>query len=330
MAYRSKSLEADLVIRGAEVNVKVEPDVTDDTALVDNHNVANDAAPIKPPNYPIDIQRVKNAAMLTWNHYLKDPASGEASRKIQLGKLDPQSIVMYNEMLNDFRSIPELPWKQVFYSSLSHCAESAASRSEEQERQFIEAMRKYRSPRQFGMYIAGRKDELQKRKLLENANHQRDMPARKKQKTTGKEMGQNTMAQGNDGTIAVQNKNDTTTTLNKNDNTSAQDKKENTTAWGKNLLTPLTDHEKRAHIEKRRGLAPLRKVSESESFLISRLMHEQRTTGGHEEFEIWANKHMTLDEREEFNRLLWIEKGHAAVDIRLKIPGGSKMDFLWY
>ncbi|TIA07054.1 hypothetical protein D6C81_09644 [Aureobasidium pullulans] len=82
-------------------------------------------------------------------------------------------------------------------------------------------------------------------------------------------------------------------------------------------------------IDTRHRLAPRRQVTESESFLIGRLVIEVRTAEAAAEFAVWANSKMNFHEKQEYNRMLWIIKGREAKDLMLEVPGGSELEHLW-
>lgn len=82
-------------------------------------------------------------------------------------------------------------------------------------------------------------------------------------------------------------------------------------------------------IDTRHRLAPRRQVTESESFLIGRLVVEVRTAEAAAEFANWANSKMNFHEKQEYNRMLWIIKGREAKDLMLEVPGGSELEHLW-
>lgn len=82
-------------------------------------------------------------------------------------------------------------------------------------------------------------------------------------------------------------------------------------------------------IDTRHRLAPRRQVTESESFLIGRLVIEVRTAEAAAEFAVWANSKMNFHEKQEYNRMLWIINGREAKDLMLEVPGGSELEYLW-
>ncbi|THY80188.1 hypothetical protein D6C95_09622 [Aureobasidium pullulans] len=82
-------------------------------------------------------------------------------------------------------------------------------------------------------------------------------------------------------------------------------------------------------IDTRHRLAPRRQVTESESFLIGRLVVEVRTAEAAAEFANWANSKMNFHEKQAYNRMLWIIKGREAKDLMLEVPGGSELEHLW-
>lgn len=327
------------IVRGVEIKSETK------------HNQSHD---VSIPNIQINKEILK-IAQKTFNKFNKGIINGNSSRAAFEAKLPVQDREVYLQYLGHLKGLDGFEWTNYCRISLPALATTAFSRSHDQERQLIEALRLYRIPKEVLIYVNTIEPEsgLDQRAKRINVKLQRDMEklanekaaqlAKEKASKIAKHEASQVLRRQvpqHANQMAGPEQMEARQLLRKKE---AQEQKKRSAQWMvEQLLKEETDQAQRRSrllqdqkadlvkegIETRRRLAPRRLVSESESFLIGRLVIEERTPEGAAEFLRWANAKMNRDEKEEYNRMLWIVKGQEAKGKMLVIPGGSEMSHL--
>lgn len=318
------------ILKGAEPKTKLEHQPSNSASLPKRHST----------------NQLGTRANQTYACYTRGLSNGDASRAAFKDMYCAEDFQVYLRALGRLKGLEGTEWPNYAAISLPKLADSAKSRNKEQERQLLQALRSYRKPEEVQIYLDAITPEsgLTQRTNTLNDKLQRDIVdaerlenqraaqvARLAEKKASDLVEQN--AQMQQRMKAQQLLKEKVAQEQKNRSAQAmveqllKEEAEKARRYSRQLQDQKAELAKEG-IETRRRLAPRRIVSESESFLISRLIVEERTAEASEEFFRWANAKMNNKEKEEYNRMLWIMKGQDAKDKMLVIPGGSEMRYL--
>ncbi|THX52586.1 hypothetical protein D6D06_06644 [Aureobasidium pullulans] len=268
-------------------------------------------------------------AQSSFKSYTGNLYSGNSSRSYWEQFFCAEDLEIYHRTLGHLKGLEGINWIRYTEISLSTLAASASSRSEEQERQLLEALHFYRSPTDVQSYLEMIAPEGKSAKKAKNKETKK-MKAEKKAAELIKQKAEESRLR--EQQIAEHKAEE----LRLKDKQIAEQKAEFEQAIQqlKNKKVKGEEEERRLKrvkdgIDTRHRLAPRRQVTESESFLIGRLVVEVRTAEAAAEFANWANSKMNFHEKQEYNRMLWIIKGREAKDLMLEVPGGSELEHLW-
>ncbi|THW96087.1 hypothetical protein D6D17_07443 [Aureobasidium pullulans] len=293
-------------------------------------------------------------AQSSFKSYTGNLYSGNASRSYWEQTFCAEDLEIYHRTLGHLKGLEGFNWIRYTEINLSTLAASASSRSEEQERQLLEALHFYRSPTDVQSYLemiapegemADRARRLSARfeRSEEDIKRSKGKSAKKaKNKETKKMEAEKKAAEVIEQKAEESRLREQQIAEHKAEELRLKDKQiaeqkaefEQAIQQLKNKKVKKEEEERRLKrvkdgIDTRHRLAPRRQVTESESFLIGRLVVEVRTAEAAAEFANWANSKMNFHEKQEYNRMLWIIKGREAKDLMLEVPGGSELEHLW-
>ncbi|THZ87196.1 hypothetical protein D6C84_01888 [Aureobasidium pullulans] len=293
-------------------------------------------------------------AQSSFKSYTGNLYSGNASRSYWRQTFCAEDLEIYHRTLGHLKGLEGFNWIRYTEINLSTLAASASSRSEEQERQLLEALHFYRSPTDVQSYLemiapegemADRARRLSARfeRSEEDIKRSKGKSAKKAKNKETKKMEAEKKAvelieqKAEESRLREQQiAEHKAEELRLKDKQIAEQKAEFEQAIQRLKSKKVEEEEEERRLKRvkdgidtRHRLAPRRQVTESESFLIGRLVVEVRTAEAAAEFANWANSKMNFHEKQEYNRMLWIIKGREAKDLMLEVPGGSELEHLW-